>query len=191
MIMGSTNFWHHHGPKYAPSFANIFMANSEDEVLSKAKCKPLLIFRFTDDIYFICNHWRDEFINLFNSQDKSIKIDYNINEISVDVLDVTIVKSSGFSNHNILDTKVYFKETDMHGLLHKQSFHPKYTFEGILKSQLIRLLTICNNMEDFHEATSILFKVLRGKRHNSTDSSDRSKRDSWEISGSRAMPLIP
>ena len=34
------------------------------------------------------------------------------------------------------------------------------TFEGILKSQLIRFLTICNNMEDFHEATSILFKVL-------------------------------
>ena len=34
------------------------------------------------------------------------------------------------------------------------------TFEGILKSQLIRFLTICNNMEDFYEATSILFKVL-------------------------------
>ena len=40
------------------------------------------------------------------------------------------------------------------------------TFEGILKSQLIRFLTICNNMEDFHEATSILFKVLCEKlRH--------------------------
>ena len=155
------------GKKYAPSFANIFMANLGDEVLRKAKCKPLAMFRFIDDIFFIWNHSRDELINLFNSHDDSIKIDCNINETSVDFLDVTIFKGSGFSNHNILDTKVFFTETDTHELLHKKSFHPKHTFEGILKSQLIRFLTICNNMEDFHEATSILFKVLREKRHYS------------------------
>ena len=39
--------------------------------------------------------------------------------------------------------------------------------EGILKSQLIRFLTIRNDTEDFHEATSILFKVVREKRHYS------------------------
>ena len=55
----------------------------------------------------------------------------------------------------------------MHELLHEKSFHPKHTFESILKPQLIRFLTICNNMEDFLEATSILFKVLRDKRHYS------------------------
>ena len=33
--------------------------------------------------------------------------------------------------------------------------------ERIFESQLIRFLTIlCNNMEDFHEATSILYNVL-------------------------------
>ena len=108
------------GKKYAPSFANIFMANLEDEVLHKAKCKPLAMFRFIDDIFFIWNHSMDEltgFINLFNTHDNSIKIDCNINETSVDFLDVTIFKGSGFSNHNILDTKVYFKETDTHELL--------------------------------------------------------------------------
>ena len=41
------------GKKYAPSFANIFMAYLEDEVLRKAKCKPLAMFRFIDDIFFI------------------------------------------------------------------------------------------------------------------------------------------
>ena len=59
---------------------------------------------------------------------------------------------------NVLDTKVYFKETNTHELPHKKYFNPKRTFQGILKLQLIRFLTICNNMEDFHEATSILFK---------------------------------
>ena len=138
---------------------------------------------FTDEL--------TEFINLFNSHDKSIKIDCNINETSVGFFYVTIFKGSGFFNHNILDTKVYFKETDMHELLHEKFFHPKHPFEaGILKSQLIRFLTICNNMEDFHEAVSILFTVLHEKQHHS-DFSYRSKRDSWEIISSRALLLIP
>ena len=75
------------GKKYAPIFANIFMANLEDEVLRTAKCKTLVLFRFIDDIFFIWNYLRDEltqFINLFNSHDKSINIDCNINETSVD-----------------------------------------------------------------------------------------------------------
>ena len=48
------------GKKYAHSFANIFMANLEEEVLSKAKCKPLVMFRFIDDIFFIWTHSKDE-----------------------------------------------------------------------------------------------------------------------------------
>ena len=73
------------------------MANVEDEVPRKAKCKPLAMFRFIDDIFFIWNHSRDElteFINQLNSHDNSIKIDCNINETSVDFLDVTIFKGS-------------------------------------------------------------------------------------------------
>ena len=37
------------GKKYLTSFANIFMANLEDEFLHKAKCKPLVTFIFIDD----------------------------------------------------------------------------------------------------------------------------------------------
>ena len=81
------NFWHCHGQKYAPSFANTFMANLEDIILRKAKCKPLLMSSFIDDIFFIWSHSKDElteFINLFNRHNESIKIDCNINEASVD-----------------------------------------------------------------------------------------------------------
>ena len=78
---------------FAPSFGNIFMANLENEVLCKAKCKPLVMFRFTD-IFFIWNHSIDElteFVNLLNSHDKSIKIDCNIYETSV----------KNFGSHNL------------------------------------------------------------------------------------------
>ena len=44
------------GQKYAAGFANIFMANLDDEVLRNAKCKPLDMFRFIDDIFFVWTH---------------------------------------------------------------------------------------------------------------------------------------
>ena len=109
------------------------------------------------------------------------KIDCNISETSVDFLDVTIFKGCRFSHHNVLDTKVYCKETGTHKFLHKQYFHNKKMFNVILKSQLIRFLTICNNVEDFLEATLIFFKVLREKRHFSgrlIDKLDKLKRNS-------------
>ena len=77
------------------------------------------------------------------SHDDSNKVCCNINETSVDFLDVTIFQGSGFSNHNILDIKVHFKDPDIHELLHKKSFHPKHSFEGIFKSLLIRFLAMC------------------------------------------------
>ena len=43
----------------------------------------------------------------------------NINETSEDYLDVTIFKGSGFSDHNILGTKEYLKETDTQEFMHE------------------------------------------------------------------------
>ena len=62
---------------------------------------------------------------------------------------------------------MYFKETDTHELLDRHSFHPKHTFDGIVKSQLIRFMRICTNQEDFDKACSLLFKALSEKRHYS------------------------
>ena len=57
---------------------------------------------------------------------------------SVNFLDVTISKGVDPAHVGKLVTKVYFKPTDTHALLHKASFHPQHTFRGIVKSQLIR-----------------------------------------------------
>ena len=64
------------------------------------------------------DEWSD-FINLFGSPDESNKVYCNINQTSVDFLDVTIFQRSVFSNNNILDIKVYFSDTIIHELLHK------------------------------------------------------------------------
>ena len=155
------------GKRYAPGYANIDMAVFENEILSSVEKKPLAYYRFLDDIFLIWPHSKDDFLTFFdrlNNQRESIKFKYEISEKSVDFLDITVFKGPIFESEGILDTKVYFKPTDTHELLHKNSFHPRHTFEGIIKSQIIRLYKICSSKSDFDSACSILFEKLRTHR---------------------------
>ena len=81
-------------------------------------------------------------------------------------MDTTIFKGERFNSNGYLDSKVYFKQTDTHQLLYKDSFHPKHTFSGILKSQLLQFHRICNNKSDFEEPVEILFHSLRQGRRS-------------------------
>jgi len=58
--------------------------------------------------------------------------------ISVNYLNTTIFKDP--KNNNTLLTKVFFKPTDIHQMLDKHPFHPKHTYKGLLRSQIIRFL---------------------------------------------------
>ena len=75
-------------------------------------------------------------------------------------------KGKRFQSKGLIDTKVYFKPRDSHQLLHKQSFHPKHTFSGILKSQIIRYDRICSDPQDLENACDILFKSLRERGYS-------------------------
>lgn len=152
------------GKKFAPNYANIFMAKWESEALNKCPKKPQCYFRYLDDIFIIWPHSREdftEFFNILNSHHPNIKLKANIEKNSISFLDVTIFKGDGFRQTQTLDTKVYFKPTDTHELLHKSSYHPPHIFKGIVKSQIIRFKRICTNKTDFNEACHILFSVLR------------------------------
>ena len=167
------------GKKFAPNYANIFMAKWESEALSKCPKKPQCYFRYLDDIFIIWPHSREdfnEFLNILNSHDPKINLKANIDKNSIPFLDVTIFKGDSFRQTQNLDTKVYFKPTDTHELLHKSSYHPSHTFKGIVKSQIIRFKRICTNKTDFNEACHILFSVLR-KRGYTSSSLRKIKRD--------------
>ena len=157
------------GKRFAPSYANIFMAHFEKEVMKKCYLKPSFYKRFLDDIKMHWQHGRDNlhtFLDIMNSHHPSIKFTANIQEISNDFLDVTTFKGPSFSETGCLDTKVFFKPTDTHQLLNKASFHPRHTFKGILKSQIIRFNKICSQKEDFNDACSILFRALRDRGYS-------------------------
>lgn len=157
------------GKKFAPSYANIFMADWEESALDLCPLKPKQYFRFLDDIWGIWTHSKEDFltfIHLLNSHHKSIKIKYTLEDTFVNFLDTVTYKGTQFTQNSQLDIKVYFKDTDTHALLHKESFHPKHTHKGILKSQLLRFHKICTQKADFFEATRTLFSALRKRGYS-------------------------
>ena len=157
------------GKRFAPAYANIFMAKWEEQALSQCTLKPAHYLRFLDDIWGI---WTgtvrefDQFVKELNSVDPSIQLKWEIKKQSIDFLDTTVFKGPEFYETRELDVKVFFKKTDTHALLHGDSFHPKHTFRGIVKSQLIRFKRICTRPEDFREAVQILFKALRKRGYS-------------------------
>lgn len=87
---------------------------------------------------------------------------------SIDFLDTTVYKNPNFNQDGKLETKVFFKKTDTHALLYKTSFHPRHTYKGLVKSQLLRFHRICSNARDFREAVEILFTSLRKRGYSRT-----------------------
>lgn len=157
------------GKKFAPAYANIFMANWEAEALSKCPKQPDCYVRYLDDIWGL---WTgtigefEQFLKILNDHDPSIKLKHEIHPQFINFLDTTIYKGPNFIINNKVDIKVYFKKTDTHALLHRNSFHPPHTFRGIVKSQLLRFKRICTRSEDFQEAVGILFKALRERGYS-------------------------
>ena len=159
------------GKRFAPSYANIYMAMWEETALKKCILKPTHYFRFLDDIFGIWEHSKEDFedfIKVLNTHHRSITIKFVTDTNKIDFLDVTVFKGPLFNTSGKLDLKVYFKETDTHALLHKTSFHPPHCYTGIVKSQLLRFHRICTQEQDFKTACKILFCALRKRGYTRT-----------------------
>lgn len=157
------------GHRYAPSYANLYMSEWEAGALSKCQCKPLFYLRFLDDIIGAWSHSReefDEFISVLNNHHGSIKVKYTLDANEVNFLDTTVFFEQLNEQQKKILTRVYFKPTDTHALLHKASYHPKHTFRGIVKSQIIRFYRISSREIDLQKSIMILFQSLRRRGYS-------------------------
>ncbi len=165
------------GIPYAPTLANIYLEYFDQQACNGFNTHPTLYFRYIDDIFFIWTSTIDElkrFESFLNNIIPGIKIELNYSTSAVQFLDTTVYVSE---QHN-LETKVFFKATDTHQLLHKNSFHPRHTCNGVLKSQFIRFKRICNRKIDYDEASRILIRALRQRNYNPS-LMRKIKRDVW------------
>ena len=97
------------GGKYAPSYANVFMGKFEN--LSSQK--PLVWYRFIDDIFLIWTGTKEELFNFIehaNSLHPTIRLTFEQSTSQVAFIDV-LVK---LTPDNAIATDLYTKPTDKH-----------------------------------------------------------------------------
>lgn len=157
------------GKKFAPAFANLYMCMWEETAFPKSKTKPLFYLRYLDDLFGIWGDSREdflEFVNILNSHHPAISVTYNLQTEALEFLDTQVYFIPREGESKRVGTRVWFKETDRHALLYKTSFHPKHTFAGLVKSQLIRFYRICTDPSDVEKATRVLFQALRPRGYS-------------------------
>ncbi|PIK43103.1 hypothetical protein BSL78_20028 [Apostichopus japonicus] len=110
------------GTRMAPSYACLFMSSFEERMLSTAPCRPLIWWRYIDDIFFIWTSDEDSlltFINHINFFHSTIKFTSDYSHQQVNFLDVTVRKE-----HGSLSADLYTKPTDTPSISILQAANP-------------------------------------------------------------------
>ena len=160
------------GTPMAPNYANLFMAKFEENVITSYHAstglKPLVWYRYIDDIFLIWTHGDDElqkfltYVDSFSDARKmksAIRFEVNKSQHEVNFLDVKVSLEKG-----TLRTSLFSKPTDAHLYLNYSSSHPRHVLRNIPKGQFIRIKRICSEPADYHHHSQLLcnFFVERG-----------------------------
>lgn len=156
------------GKNFAPNCANLYLIEYDQRATHDFRIHPLFFFRFLDDTFLLWPGSVDdlkEYETFLNNLIPDIKITLNYSHTAVNFLDTTVFKHT-HNGRTTLQTKVYFKDTDTHQLLHTSSFHPRPTFQGILTSQVLRFKRLCSFKQDYDTACLTLFNSLKIRGYN-------------------------
>ena len=137
------------GTKMAPAYANIFMGNLEEQLLSEGSDKILLWKRFIDDIFVIWNGSEAEFksyMETINALHSTIKFTHECSAHEITFLDVTLYKGSRFLQNGILDVKTHIKPTNKQLYVHRTSYYPPKTGKSIMLCEANRYLRTNSNL---------------------------------------------
>ena len=157
------------GRKYSPTAANIYLREFDHKAMREFEIKPHLYSRFLDDIFAVWPNTRQQltaYQDYLNSLIPGIKVTFEIREQIISFLDTQVYKTFNEEGKCVLKTKVFFKPTDTHQLLHRSSFHPKHIFLGITKSPFIRFKRISSSFYDYSHSSNTLIKVLAQRGYN-------------------------
>ena len=83
------------GTKMAPPYAIIFMDSLEEDILSNSLLKPLVWWRYTDDIFMMWEHGEEElqkFLEILNCYHPTIKFTAEYSRAKINFPDITVIK---------------------------------------------------------------------------------------------------
>jgi len=147
------------GANFSVKFANIYMHKF---LTNFVKYKELhFLARLVDDIFFFWHSSTEnliKFIELLNTQHKTIKFELNYSHNEINFLDTIIYIDK---NTNTLHSKLYTKPTAKNQYLHFTSQHPIHVKKAIPYSQGLRLRRIIDDDNIFQtELQSLKHKFL-------------------------------
>ena len=153
------------GSSLSPFLSNIFMEFFEDNFVQTYTNKPLVWWRYVDDIFTLWpqnnNEHVNDFLNYINSQETSIKFTTEFeNHNELPFLDVLVKKTE-----NTIETCVYKKKTHTNRYLNFQSKHSNNVKKGIIKSLYDRAKIICSNENLFQNEIKFVKSVLAGNNY--------------------------
>ena len=140
------------GTKLAPAYANIFMDQLEQTILSSAPLKPSYYKRYIDDILMLWPHSINDlmnFITALNNYHPLIKFTFEHSHEQITFLDVNVFKGPNFHITNKLDVATHIKPTNKQAYLHAKSYHPPGTSKGIIIGEMKRYLRTNSRAESF------------------------------------------
>ena len=152
------------GTKLAPSYANIFMGELEEKIVSSSDKQPLIWLRFIDDIFTIWPYDLSELIKFrdhLNEQHRTIKFTMEYSSEKIVFLDTWVKKSVTDTK---LEVELYTKPTDTHNYLHFKSYHPGHTKRGGPYGQFLRVRRNYTKIKDFdyHSQDMVQHYIERG-----------------------------
>lgn len=162
------------GAKYAPSVANLYMAEWEDDILYNNKPQQLLLFkRFIDDIIVIWAGDRESLMDFcfnLNTNNKNIRLTWEINDEKIHFLDLEILIEDGK-----LVTQTFFKQVDGNSYLPLDSCHHAPWLNNIPTGQFIRLKRNCTKQEVFLNQAEFIGESFIQKGYRSSFIKERIK----------------
>ena len=152
------------GTKMAVSFANIFMAAVETEIIERSSKKPLIWKRYIDDVFSLWNLNKEEitaFIELANNYHPTIKFTAEISDTTF--LDTCVYKGERCKEESILDVRTRFKPTETFQYTHFTSWHPPGVRKGFIKGESLRLRRTNFSKATFKENITQFKRRLRDR----------------------------
>jgi phosphohistidine swiveling domain-containing protein len=152
------------GSCLSPILSNIYMEHFETKIVNNQKLKPIVWWRYVDDIFAIWPYdlvSLNDFLTNINEGEKSIKFEIEIeNNNFLPFLDVLINKTpTGY------ETSVYRKPTHTNRYLNFDSNHSMSVKKGIVKSLYDRAKIICSNDNQFTKEKTLLKNVLNANNY--------------------------
>ncbi|CAF1515433.1 unnamed protein product [Rotaria magnacalcarata] len=146
------------GSPFTLTLANIFMWHWEKRWVRRQKSKNEIYGRYIDDVFFTSNEPIEVVQQLLkdaNGWHPNIKLESNIGS-SVPFLDILLTNNNG-----VLHTSVYHKPSAEPYVVPFLSDHPRYTFQNIIQTALVRAIRYSSTFEAFnHERRAIRLMLL-------------------------------